>query len=141
MNYCSLNDAWGNTDFISSQFKDYMNQNNSQPVNNSQIDNLQITNSQINNLQKPETFENIQKPQIKQTKQRKYEHFTDIEDMDCDDIINHVKKCRKCFKKLRSLMKSNPLEGIIDENREVIIMILIGISIMLFFNLVNNITK
>lgn len=130
MNYCSLNDAWGNTDFISSQFKDYMNQNNSQQI----VDKKTET---FANIKKPDTFVNIPTQHIKQ---RKYEHFED-EDMDCDDIINHVKKCRKCFKRLRSLMKPNALEGIIDENREVIIMILIGISIMLFFNLVNNITK
>ena len=119
MNYCSLNDAWGSNDFISSQFKEYMNVNNSQPQ------------------QQTETFVNISK----KPEHIKYEEFTDIELSDCDKVITHVRKCRKCFKRLRSLIKPNVFEGIIDENREVIIMILIGISIMSFFNLVNNITK
>jgi len=65
-------------------------------------------------------------------------------DINCDDIINHLKKCKKCSKKVKSLLKSKVLfnlEDLINDNKDTIILVLIGIMIILFLNLVNNITK
>ena len=65
-------------------------------------------------------------------------------DILCDDFIEHLTKCKSCYNKIKYKFKSKVLdnfENIIDENREPIILILIGISFVLFFNLINNTTK
>jgi len=56
----------------------------------------------------------------------------------------HVKSCRKCYNKMRNQFKPHIIEKfqcLIDDNRDTIVIILAGISILLFFNLINNITK
>ena len=65
----------------------------------------------------------------------------ELKEKDCKKIIKHIMKCKKCFNKLS--LKFRPkilglLHDIIDENREIIVLILIGIFFMLFFNLINN---
>ena len=124
MNYCSLKDAWGSNDYISTQFKDYMKP---QTVEKETFAN---TNND----------EDEDEPVVKPIKKKNME----MNDISCYQVIEHVRRCKKCYKKLHGLFKPNLLggfENIINENRDVIVMILIGISIMLFFNLVNNITK
>lgn len=79
------------------------------------------------------------------------EHFHDSkhENMSCKDIINHVRKCNICYNELLNIFSKNKIfeskvesfENLIDDHRETIVLILIGVSILLFFNLVNNITK
>lgn len=119
MNYCSLKDAWSNNDHISKQFKEYMN-----PY---------LLEKNVEN------FANEEANIIKRTKEERV-----CTNIDCDDIVNHIKKCKRCYKKVKILMKSKilfNLEDLVNDNRDTIILILIGISIILFFNLVNNITK
>lgn len=67
-----------------------------------------------------------------------------LSEIDCKKILKHIKKCPKCYKKLSNKFRPkilHLLHDIVDEYREVIVLILIGIFIMLFFNLLNNITK
>lgn len=119
MNYCSIEDAWGKSNMVSNQFKEYMTDLNPSLVNNSE--------KQI------EHFTDIEKPKMK-----KY-----IND-DCEQFMIHVRNCRKCYNKMKNQFKPQLVEkfqNIIDENRDTIVIILIGISILLFFNLINNITK
>lgn len=114
MNYCSLKDAWSNNDYISKQFKEYMN-----PY---------LLEKNV------EKFINEEAPREERV----------CSNINCDDIITHIKKCKKCNKKIKSLLKSKilfNLEDLVNDNRDTIIIILIGISIILFFNLINNITK
>jgi hypothetical protein len=69
-------------------------------------------------------------------------HLNEIHD--CDNFINHIKNCRKCYSKMRNQFKPKIIENfqtIIDDNRDTIVLILIGIFIVLFFNLINNISK
>jgi hypothetical protein len=61
----------------------------------------------------------------------------------CKDFISHLNKCKKCQHILRDKYRPKILEkfsDIIETNKDVIVLILVGICIMLFFNLVNNIT-
>jgi hypothetical protein len=119
MNYCSLKDAWGSNDHISKQFKEYMS------PHLLENDNLEkFTNNDTN----PEPI--------------KTERI--CTNINCDDIITHIKTCKKCYKKIKNHMRNRVLENfedIINDNRDSIVLILIGLSIILFINLINNITK
>ena len=119
MNYCSLKDAWSNNTYISKQFNDYMN-------------------PYLVEKEMPSTIEHF--ADVNPTKIKSKE----CSDINCDDIINHLKKCKKCSKKVKSLLKSKVLfnlEDLINDNKDTIILVLIGIMIILFLNLVNNILR
>jgi len=65
-------------------------------------------------------------------------------DNECKKVIKHIMNCKKCYNKLS--MKFRPkilglLHDIINEYREMIVLILIGLFLMLFFNLVNNLSN
>jgi hypothetical protein len=112
MNYCSIQDAWGNN-FISDQYKLY-------------------------NKPKPtETFTNSNKTQT-QTYEFNY---------NCDNFFEHIKKCSNCKNKMYKIFNTNNLipnnivekfSNTIDTNRDIIVLILIGISVMVFMNLING---
>lgn len=114
MIYCSLDEAWG---------------------------------KKINNYH--EKFTNIQK-NIKK-KKKIIENFTEsikeeksLSEINCKKIMKHIMKCPKCYKKLREKFRPKILcilKDMVEEYREMIVLILVGISIMLFFNLVNNLNK
>jgi hypothetical protein len=125
MNYCSLKDAWGSNDYISSQFKEYMHP-----------------------PKQVESFESVDKNDKNDKVNINNNLKNDDDEMTCDNVIQHIKNCRRCYKKVQNFMKMNNhsithfgFESIINENRDVIVLILIGISLMLFFNLVNSIAK
>ena len=62
----------------------------------------------------------------------------------CDNYLEHMKTCRKCRDRARQYLRPYVIENfscLIDDNRDTIVLILIGISIMLFFNLINGLTK
>ena len=91
MNYCSIEDAWGE----SNEFQE-------KKQNQSNI----------------ETFKNIDQ---------------------CEIFITHIKKCNKCYNKMKyqfepKLIKN--IQQIIDENKDNVVLILIAIFILLFFNLI-----
>jgi alkyl hydroperoxide reductase subunit AhpC len=131
MNYCSLQDAWGNSDYISNQFKDYMKPS---------------TNESFGNVEKPDTDKKTIDIETKVDKQKMKFYDTDVDtiELSCDTVFEHLKHCKKCYKRFRNMMKPHLLDNVgnlIQDNKDIIVIILIGISIMLFFNLVNNITK
>jgi hypothetical protein len=142
MNYCSLEDAWGGKcNQISNQYKNYMVEKNytePQPAENSKTD---LTVENFNNT--PSTTQVRPNYQPKKTLTKNDDHHLD-ELYDCDTFINHIRNCRKCHSKMRNYFKPKLVENfqdIIDDNRDTIVLILIGISILLFFNLINNMTK
>ncbi len=115
MIYCSLDEAWGKK----------------------------------NNNYENENFRNIKKKNIK--KKKIIENFTEsikerksLSDIDCKKIMKHIMKCPKCYKKLREKFRPKILcllKDIVEEYKEMIVLILIGIFIILFFNLISNINK
>lgn len=116
MHYCSLEDAWGSNN-ISDKYTEYMTNNNS---NNSNETNEQIQNEKI---------------QI---------DYHSNNNLTCNDIFLHIKTCEKCQNKLKDEYRPKILYSIkklIDNNNDIIILILVGISILVFFNLINNLTK
>ena len=117
MNYCSINEAWGTNNYISDQFKKHQNPHQ---------------NPHQNEIKEIEYFENNNN------------HYSATKELTCGDFINHLIECSKCQRRLKNKMQNKVVEKfttLIDDNRDVIVMILAGISIVLFFNLVNNLSK
>lgn len=131
MNYCSLQDAWGNNHSIGKQYKKYMVAKQDKTIES--FTDVEDTKEEFKEEVKEKPIEQkrivIQKP---------------CSVTDCNDIISHIKHCKKCQKKMKYLFKPKILDNVnemIDDNKDVIVLILFGISIALFFKLVNNITK
>jgi len=124
MNYCSLEDAWGNFDYITNQYKKY---------ENNIIENFDEVNYEIN--------DNIvlKKPVEKLTKKLLHKCvFT------CDDFISHLNKCPKCRMKIKKQFSSklvNKIQHIIFDNKDTILLILITLFILIFLNLLHSILK
>jgi hypothetical protein len=126
MNYCTIQEAWGKENYISNQ----------------------LNISQCNIEKKPiEKFENnlpVQKPIIKENfrnnnkiKNPKNNH----NNLNCNNFINHLKTCRSCQIKMRTQFRPKILENfedMIQTNRDIIVLILIGLCIMIFLNMVYN---
>jgi uncharacterized protein YpuA (DUF1002 family) len=135
MNYCSIEDAWGTSNYVSNQFKEYMTNINSENKSN----NLDTNIEYFTELKPDKSNKEIKK------KVQVYNLNNTIDELNnCDSFILHVSNCRKCYNKMRNQFKPQLIKNfqdIIDENRDTIVLILIGISILLFFNLINNVTK
>jgi hypothetical protein len=118
MNYCSLDEAWGEKK-ISNNYRDYMIKNN--------IETFNIINTQENKRNN----DIINKPIV-----------NDI--VSCDDFMLHIKNCNICQQKVRGYLKPNIIDNLynlVDRNKDIVILILIGISILLFLNLINNLFR
>jgi len=125
MHYCSLEDAWGSNN-ISDKYTEYMTNINSNE-NNENNENMTNNNSNENMTNNNEI---------------KIDYHNN--NLMCNDIFLHIKNCEKCQNKLRDEYRPKILysiKKIIDNNNDIIILIIIGISILLFFNLINNLTK
>jgi hypothetical protein len=142
MNYCTIEDAWKNSDYISDQFKLYENpyqkkniienfDYNIKPSNVSEN-----TNFEINNQQPSKTVSSSenQKPVIHN--EHKSCNFT------CDNFWEHLDKCEECRKKIRHQFSSKVVErvqNLILDNKDTIVLILMAIFILIFFNLLVSI--
>ena len=114
MNYCSIQEAWGNKKNTLENFS---------LVENTVDDN-------IKNKMKNESID--------------YERIDTIDRIRCVDIINHLNNCKKCQNIIKKKYKCNhnvlsKFLKLINENKDTIIIFLIGISILLFFNLIRNV--
>ena len=126
MNFCSIEDAWGNNK-ISDQFQKYKS------------DKDKVCSD-------PEKLE----CQIKEKESKPIEHFSENINklLTCDEFLNHINHCKHCYNKIYYKFNVpqkneliNNLHSIINNNKDMIILMLIGIFIILFFKLVNNITS
>ena len=87
---------------------------------------------------KIEHFSSDDKKPIKQTSKQL---------LNCPDAFYHIINCPSCNNKMKNLLekpKTNMLgtiENAIEDNKDLIVLVLTGASIVLFFNLINNITK
>jgi hypothetical protein len=142
MQFCTLNEAWGKKDYITENFKqDDLPDNKSDTEKN--IDDVYIPAPK-------ETFKNYRKP-IKNvyynaTEESLYEPFTDtINDYkERDKLINRVLKSRRCRSVLRKKFRPNLVNKLIlilDDYRDVIVLVLIGFCIIIFLNMIYNINR
>lgn len=136
MNYCSLEDAWGKTNHMSNQYKEYMSNKSDQPKYIPESKKIPKDFEKFNNVQKKDIKNNRSNINYKNP-----EHFNNI--YNCNDFFKHIKTCKTCYNKTKQHFKPKILENFQDSiecNKDTIVIILIGISILLFFNLLNNLT-
>jgi hypothetical protein len=131
MNFCSIEEAWGDCK-ISTEYQHYMT---------SGRENCSV-----------EKFENVveEKPKPKITYESKQEnhmqesrHNRQFRDK-CMDYIAHIKGCQSCYNAIRNDMKpsvTDNIQTLLHDNKDMIVLVLMGMFILLFFSLVNNITK
>jgi hypothetical protein len=123
MNYCSIQEAWGHSNYISKEYK-----NLEQPLEKNIIQRKPV----------------IQKKTIEKFSNNKIKKINTNKQMYCNDFINHLKTCRSCQIKLRDQFRPKILENfedIIQTNRDIIVLVLVGICIMLFFNILTSTVK
>jgi hypothetical protein len=123
MNYCTIQEAWGQGNYISNQLKNETN------IEKKPIENFE--NSENNIIKKREPFKNS--------------HKNNREDkFNCNNFFAHIKTCRQCQIKMRDEFRPKILENfedIIQTNRDIIVLILVGLCFMIFFNMVSNIAS
>jgi hypothetical protein len=131
MNYCSLEDAWGRPNYITDQYKKYeskddiienFTQQQQQQTNDNEV------NYAINDNRVPE--KNIKNRINQKTVQKCV--FT------CDDFISHLNKCPSCRMKIKkqfSCKLIDKIQHIIFDNKDTILLILMALFILIFFNL------
>jgi len=138
MNYCSIQDAWGKTN-ISSQFKEYMTNTQTNMTSPSNITN--VSNAQSNNVEQ----QNIILSQLKQLNQDQLLNlFQMVQSNDCMSCIQHSKTCRMCQHKFRNQYRSpifDKMNDFINMNRDNIVLVLIVLFILVVFNLISNLNK
>ena len=131
MNYCSINEAWGQGNYISKQY------NNFEPK-------IQNRPEEKKPLIKKKTIENFSKVKFNNNNQTAKEYLRPNKNVYCNDFINHLKSCRSCQIKMREQFRPKILENfedIVQTNRDIIVLILVGICLMLFFNLLITTTN
>jgi hypothetical protein len=119
MNYCLLEDAWGRHNHITNQYKEY---------NNS------ITQKSVEHFEEPKIKYNYSS-----NKPNKPSHA-----ISCDDFMDHLNRCKSCSNKMKNKYRSRILfniQNIINDNKDAIVLLLMGIFILLFFNLIYCLTK
>ena len=149
MNYCSLEDAWGCNN-PSKQIKSYQiermtNTNEEIPTQQpTQQATQQATQRATHQATQQATQQATHQATMQPTMQPTNIVYTEQQEYDCDKVLNHIKNCKSCYNKYRNHFRPQLIENInnmINDNKDVIVLILIGISILLFFNLINNLTK
>ena len=123
MNYCSIQVAWGNSNYISKEYKNF-----EKPLEKNVIHRKPV----------------IQKKTIEKFSNNKIKKINTDKQMYCNDFINHLKTCRSCQIKLRDQFRPKILENfedIIQTNRDIIVLVLVGICILLFFNILTSTVK
>jgi hypothetical protein len=144
MNYCSLQDAWGNSDYISNQFKTFDNVDtannvtpdtienftdiNYGPEDNSENQNAKILANQYNLISKPPN----------QISNRPNRSTHPKHTFTCNDFYDHVLSCSHCRRKLNNNSSSLILKKIkffVLSNKDTLLLALIIIFIIVFLNL------
>ena len=122
MNYCSLEDAWGKTDYITDQYKKY--------------DKSQIKETFI---EKPIEKHMINDHGITQKNLYNNHHL-----YSCDNLINHLNSCPSCRMKMRQQFSSklvDKIQQLIIDNKDTILLILLALFALIFFNLLISIFR
>jgi len=151
MEYCSINEAWGQ-DKITNQYKKYQNSEKSvehfepiDPTTNSYSD---INHTPTERLTYQKDLKKKRKKYSKHITESEVFHTTDtmssILSRKCSKLITHISKCKKCKRKLRNKFRPKlieKLEYLFEDYREVFVLILLGISLLVFINLVQSIVS
>jgi hypothetical protein len=136
MNYCTIQEAWGKENNISNQYKKYNSPDESYINEKKPIENF--SNTPRKSIPKKEKFNNHKKSN-QVNKKINYNLNSN-----CNDFVNHLRTCRQCQNKLREQFRPRILENfedIIQTNRDLIVLILVGMSLLLFFRLLSSVSS
>ena len=145
MEYCSINEAWGQNK-ITDQYKEYQNSiEPNDPATNSYSD---IDETPTDRLTFKKDLKKKRKKHYKHTTESDYFHTTDtmssILSRKCSKLVSHISKCKKCQRKLRNKFRPKlveKLEYLFEDYREVFVLVLLGLALLVFINLVQNIVS
>jgi hypothetical protein len=150
MNYCTIEDAWKNSDYITEQFRIYENPYEKKINTIENFENTDFSIDYSDNLSthminqtemqgamwnSPDTLQknNIQLPQqIKSNNRHKQCSFT------CDNFWEHLQTCSECRYNIRKKFSSKIVENIkniILDNKDTLLVILVCLFILVFLNL------
>jgi len=108
MNYCSIEDAWKDSDYISNQYTLYDSNQNNYDIKESfeNNDNLIQSSAKIP-IQTPVSISNSN-PNLnnkhKHTQHHNHNHHNRNKHISCDDILHHYHTCNYCKKHLRNIL-------------------------------------
>lgn len=142
MQYCLLNEAWAAPDKITNQYKQHMKSN--QSCDNISYDNITQDKQYIAKSNNNKGIEKFTQDHDTYNDTYNVSYKKESHISECDLLLQHIKNCKECSSKLRINNRPMILDNIselVNDNRDVIVLILMGMFIMLFFNLINNITK
>lgn len=121
MNYCTIEDAWGVNNTKTPELKETF-----EPIKNESVRN-----------------ESVKKESVKKEPNKCLEY---VKMNNCNNMIDHIKKCHHCYHRIKKYFKprntfnlTDSAQNIVNNNKDIIVLVLICISIMLFFNLINGI--
>jgi len=120
MNYCTIQEAWGQVNHISNNFKNYDN-NIEKKIEKKTIENFENSNNNI--------IKN------KESSKHSYKYHRDSK-LNCNNFFNHMKNCRQCQIKMRNEFRPKLLENfedIIQTNRDIIVLILVGLCFIIYY--------
>lgn len=155
MNYCSIQEAWGNNSNYNNLPKDLIKK----PLENNLDNNLNSKNNNIfTNSQHIEHFTNNNQQHIEKFtnnienfsnnnmnhNEKFSNHIEKFTNNTCESFLSHIKSCSNCRIFIMKYCGSNllvKLEQIINTNKDILVLILIGICIVLFFNIINSLTR
>lgn len=126
MQFCSIQEAWGNDNFISDNYYQY-NQYNQHNLKNFRGKNNITQKPNIEPFQATGSDLDV----LSQTSKKSLDK--------CDNIIEHVLNCPYCYKKIKNKLYNNfymMIRNSIEDYREPIILILITVFIILLVNLI-----
>lgn len=144
MQFCTLDEAWGNKECFT----------NNTVTNEKNQTNKDITDTESDVIQKEPLISrneyNFKKPQRKinytATEESLFDNYTDtINDKhERDKLLQRVLKSRRCRDVLRKKFRPdliNKLILILDDYRDVIVLLLVGFCIIIFLNMLYNINQ
>lgn len=137
MQFCTINEAWGNNEYITENLK------------NEKSDTEKNIETQSDSPIK-ETFKKVKKQKkniyYNATEDSIYENFTDTinDKREREKLISKVLKSRRCRDVLRKKFRPNLVNKLIlilDDYRDVIVLVLIGFSVIIFLNMIYNLNR
>jgi hypothetical protein len=145
MNYCSIDDAWKNSDSLTDQFKIKKKtiENFSENISDDFFNYDDFFYEEKNITPEEKNIKHEQKnTKLEETPLTKTNNYHNV--FICDDFLDHLETCNICRMKMRKRFKSNIIEkfdNIIIDNKDTILLFLVILFALIFCNLLVNIFK
>ena len=153
MQFCTINEAWGNKKNIETYDKhDSINKNkmetNMDDTTDSSIVETFIEQKKNNKRNKRKDYERQRERQryYTATEDSYYENFTDTihDSREREKLLSKVLKSRRCRDVLRKKFRPNLVNKLLllfDDYRDVLVLMLVGFCFIIFFNLLYNLNS